>query len=101
VTILEQLEAIEPGLRRHYFLKDHAEEIRRAVALGEWPATTPWDPRERWSWLRWGERPGAPGAASAHKVLTDFSALPFAERAQIYRRNKDVILQELENFERR
>jgi hypothetical protein len=27
MTILEELETIEPGLHRHFFMKDHAEEI--------------------------------------------------------------------------
>jgi len=99
-NILEQLEATEPGLERHYFLKDHGEEIQRAFQLKQFPERPPWDPQTRWHWLGWGKGSPLPppAAASARQVITAFESLPMRERHKIYRRHKDTILQLLETL---
>ena len=98
MTILEELETIEPGLRRRHFLADHRKEIERAISLGEWPETKPWDPNDRWPWLRWRGAPREGAAARSIPHLQQLETLPPRERLKFYRANRTAVLDELATF---
>src|SRR5262245_41174845 len=101
MTIFEELQSIPVGLCRHFFIADHAEQIRRALALGELPKSPKWNPAARWPWLGWerGTPPPREGAAGASvSLMQTFESLPMPIRQEIYRRHKDAICAELETL---
>jgi hypothetical protein len=96
MTILEQLQTIEPGLRRFYFMQDHAKAIERAIALGELPAPPAWDPIARWPWIRWRGAPPEGIAASRSPTHVQYlETLPMGERQSFFRKHKTAIRDEL------
>jgi len=98
MTILEELATIEPGLRRRYFLTDHAREIERAVELGELPASESWDPEARWPWLGWRGAPQPEAAGRSLSHLQHLENLPVADRLKFYRAHRNEICYELATF---
>jgi hypothetical protein len=98
MTILEELLSLEPGLRRRYFLQDHAKEIARALSLGEMPATPAWNPEERWPWIRWRPAPREGAAGRSFPSLQHLETLTPRDRLKFYRANRDAIRYELETF---
>ena len=82
MTILEQLQQIELGLRRRHFLTDHRQEIARAIALGELPEAPAWDPEARWPWLGWRGAPH-PEAASRARTVGAFCGRTALDRFEL------------------